>query len=31
MANGGLLGDDVPLDVLVDVAVDRLVDGLRPR
>jgi hypothetical protein len=31
MANGGLLGDDVPLDALVDVAVERLVDGLRPR
>jgi AcrR family transcriptional regulator len=30
MANGGLLGD-VPVDALVDVAVERLVDGLRPR
>jgi len=30
MANGGLLGD-VSVDALVDVAVERLVDGLRPR
>ena len=30
MANGGLLGD-VPAEALVDVAVERLVDGLAPR
>ena len=30
MANGGLLGD-LPAEALVDVAVERLVDGLRPR
>ena len=31
MANGGILGDEAPLDALVDVAVERLIDGLRPR
>jgi AcrR family transcriptional regulator len=31
MANAGLLGDEPPLDEIVDEAVDRLVDGLRPR
>jgi hypothetical protein len=30
MANGGLLGD-VPVEALVDVAVERLVDGMAPR
>ena len=30
MANGGLLGD-VPAEALVDVAVERLIDGLAPR
>jgi AcrR family transcriptional regulator len=30
MANGGLLGD-VPVELLVDVAVERLLDGLAPR
>jgi AcrR family transcriptional regulator len=30
MANGGLLGD-LPVEALVDVAVERLMDGLRPR
>ena len=30
MANGGLLGE-VPVEALVDVAVERLVDGLAPR
>ena len=30
MANGGMTGD-APLDPLVDLAVDQLLDGLRPR
>jgi len=30
MANSGMTGD-VPLDPLVDLAVDQLLDGLRPR